>query len=76
MSMLCEAEDTRIGRRVALKVISVLLSLNSEQRVATITRLKRAARAVARLSHPNIVTTFGIGEDDGQHFIVMEFWKG
>ena len=76
MSMVYEAEDTRIGRRVALKVISAPLSLDAEQRAAMIARLKREARAIARLSHPNIVTVFDIGEDDGQHFIVMEFLEG
>lgn len=76
MSMVYEAEDTRIGRRVALKVISAPLSLAPEQHAAMIARLKREARAIARLSHPNIVTIFDIGEDDGQHFIVMEFLEG
>jgi serine/threonine protein kinase len=76
MSMVYEAEDTRIGRRVALKVLSAPLSLAPEQRAAMIARLKREARAIARLSHPNIVTIFDIGEEDGQHFIVMEFLEG
>jgi len=76
MSMVYEAEDTRIGRRVALKVLSVPLSMAPEQGAAMLTRLKREARAIARLSHPNIVTIFDIGEDDGQHFIVMEFLEG
>lgn len=76
MSMVYEAEDTRIGRRVALKVLSAPLSLPPEQRDAMIARLKREARAIARLSHPNIVTIFDIGEDGGQHFIVMEFLEG
>jgi len=76
MSMVYEAEDTRIGRRVALKVLSAPLSLTPEQRAAMIARLKREARAIARLSHPNIVTIFDIGEENGQHFIVMEFLEG
>jgi len=76
MSMVYEAEDTRIGRRVALKVLSVPLSMAPEQGAAMIARLKREARAIARLSHPNIVTIFDIGEEDGQHFIVMEFLEG
>ena len=76
MSLVYEAEDTRIGRRVALKVLSVPLSLTPEQRAATIARLKREARAIARLSHPNIVAIFDIGEENGQHFLVMEFLEG
>ena len=76
MSMVYEAEDTRIGRRVALKVLSAPLSLTPEQRAAMIARLKREARAIARLSHPNVVTIFDIGEEGGQHFIVMEFLEG
>lgn len=76
MSMVYEAEDTRIGRRVALKVLAAPLFLAPEERVAMIARLKREARAIACLSHPNIVTIFDIGEDNGQHFIVMEFLSG
>ena len=74
--MVHEAKDRRRGRHGALKVLSVPLSTAPEQGAATIARLKREARADARLSHPNVVTLFGIGEDDGQHFSVMEFLGG
>lgn len=76
MSLVYEALDNRIGRRVALKVLSVPHSLSPEMREAMIARLKREARAIARLSHPNIVTIYDIGEEAGQHYIVMEFLEG
>lgn len=76
MSVVYEAIDARFGRRVALKVLAIPQSLSPEMRSAMITRLNREARAIARLSHPNIVTIYDIGEEDGQHFIVMEYLEG
>ncbi len=76
MSVVYEAIDSRFGRHVAIKVLSVAPSLSPELRDAMIARLKREARAVARLSHPNVVAIFDIGEDSGQHFLVMEHLDG
>ena len=76
MSVVYEAVDDRFGRRVALKALSLPLSLAPDQRLATVARLKREARAIATLSHPNVVTIFDIGEERGQHFLVMEFLEG
>lgn len=76
MSVVYEAIDSRFGRHVAIKVLAVPPSLSPELRDAMIARLKREARAVARLSHPNVVAIFDIGEDHGQHFLVMEHLHG
>jgi len=76
MSVVYEAVDNRIGRRVALKVLSMQMSAASESQDARVARFKRESRAIARLSHPNIVTIYDIGEEDGQHFIVMEYLEG
>ncbi|MES2465150.1 MAG: serine/threonine-protein kinase, partial [Armatimonadota bacterium] len=71
-----EAMDTRMERPVALKVLSFDPLLSLEQRQRQIDRFEREARAVARLSHPNIVSVFDVGEEDGKHFLVMELLSG
>lgn len=76
MSLVYEAVDNRIGRRVALKVLSLHMPATPEAQDARVTRFKRESRAIARLSHPNIVSIYDIGEEDGLHFIVMEYLNG
>lgn len=76
MSLVYEAVDNRIGRRVALKVLSLQITASPEAQDARVTRFKRESRAIARLSHPNIVSIYDIGEEDGLHFIVMEYLDG
>jgi len=76
MSVVYEARDTRIGRRVAVKVVTVPQHLSAGQREALLARLRREARAIARLSHPNIVTIYDVGEEGNQHFLVMEYLDG
>lgn len=76
MSMVYEAVDNRIGRRVALKVLALQMPASPEAQDARVARFKREARAIARLSHPNIVAVYDIGDENGQHFIVMEFLEG
>lgn len=66
------AQDTRLGRKVALKILSQELT-NDEQRVL---RFKQEARAASTLNHPNIITIYDIGETDSIHFIATEFVKG
>ncbi|MCZ6688519.1 MAG: protein kinase [Planctomycetota bacterium] len=61
-----------LGRFVALKI----LSKNLIQEEGFLRRFKREARSVAALSHPNIVSVFQYGEEDGLHFIVMEYVEG
>jgi predicted Ser/Thr protein kinase len=62
-------EDRELQRRVALKL------LHHEDRIQR-ARFRAEARALAALSHPNIVTVFEIGDHDGQRFIAMEFLEG
>jgi eukaryotic-like serine/threonine-protein kinase len=66
------AEDIRLGRRVALKLLPPELT-NDESRVL---RFQQEARTASALSHPNILTIFDIGEVDSTHFIATEFVKG
>jgi serine/threonine protein kinase len=65
------AEDTKLHRKVALKILSPEMA--SEERRH---RFEREAQAVAALNHPNIVTVFSVEESDGVHFITMELVKG
>ena len=76
MSVVYEAMDDRFGRRVALKALAFPLASSQDLRNATVARFKREARAVASLSHPNVVTIFDIGEERRQHYLVMEFLEG
>jgi len=71
MGCVYRAHDTRLGRRVALKVISDgLASADADA------RLVREARAAAALDHPNAVAIFDVGEVAGAPYIVMEFVEG
>ncbi|MEI9950000.1 MAG: protein kinase [Pseudomonadota bacterium] len=71
MGHVYRAQDGRLGRRVALKVISERLA--SPEASA---RLVREARAAAALDHPNVVAVFDVGEHEGVPFIVMELVDG
>jgi non-specific serine/threonine protein kinase len=66
------AEDTRLHRRIALKVLPEEMAADPERRA----RFEREARAVAALNHPNIVTIHSVEEADGVHFITMELVEG
>ena len=72
MGMIFKAHDPVLDRLVALKVISTDVEITDELRA----RFFREAQACARLSHPNIVTVYDMGEDDGRLFIVMELLDG
>ena len=72
MGEVYEAEDTRLHRRVALKVIRRDVACDPVRRA----RLEREASAVAMLNHPNIVTVHSLDEHDGVLFITMELIEG
>lgn len=78
MSVVHEAVDASDGRRVALKVLSLPYAVTPERRQDLIARFRREARAVALLSHQNIVHIHDVGSDErtDRHFIAMEFLPG
>ncbi len=66
------AQDTRLGRQVALKLLRYGLTTDQSH----IRRFEQEARAASALNHPNIVTIYDIGEAEVGRFIVMEFIEG
>src|SRR5262249_54755093 len=72
MGVVYEAEQESLGRRVALKV----LPPGALGDVRHVERFHREARAAARLHHSTIVPVFGVGEEGGTHFYVMQYIEG
>ena len=72
MSTVYRAHDETLERFVAIKVMNREVASDSDQ----LERFRREARAVARLSHPNIVHVIDAGEDDGRPYIVFEYIDG
>jgi WD40 repeat protein/serine/threonine protein kinase len=72
MGVVYEAQQLSLGRHVAIKVLPSHSLLDPRH----LRRFQREARAAARLHHTNIVPVFGVGEQDGLHYYVMQFIPG
>ena len=72
MATVYQARDTRLNRPVAIKVLHPQYAADEQ----FLRRFIHEAESAARLNHPNIVQIFDVGEDKGQHYIVMEYING
>jgi len=76
MGVVYKAVDPVIGRTVAIKTIRFELLTNAQQREEAQKRFLREAQSAGNLSHPNIVTIYDVGEDQGLTYIAMEYVEG
>jgi|GEM_PF-1158087 len=72
MGIVFLAEDAKLGRKVALKLLPPSFAADEERR----RRFLREARAAAAVSHPNLVTLYDVGEHEGRAYIAMEYLPG
>jgi eukaryotic-like serine/threonine-protein kinase len=72
MGEVYRARDTRLDRTVAIKILPEHLSSDPGRRA----RFEREARTISGLSHPNICALFDIGDQDGIHYVVLEYLEG
>src|SRR5205085_11959409 len=71
MGEVYRAQDARLGRDVAIKILPAHLSSPDFR-----ARFEREARVISRLNHPNICTLHDVGHDDGIDYLVMEYLEG
>lgn len=72
MGEVYRARDTRLGRDVAIKILALHVNASREGRE----RFDREARAISKLSHPNVCVLYDVGHQDGTDYLVMEFLQG
>src|SRR5438445_8046383 len=72
MAAVYRGTDQVLGRQVAVKVLGDQFAGD----ISFVTRFRREAQAAAALNHPNVVSVYDTGSDDGTHFIVMEYVQG
>src|SRR5918993_5090891 len=66
------AEDMKLGRKVAIKILSQEFTTNKDR----LHRFEQEAAAASNLNHPNILTIHEVGTDDGRHYIATEYIDG
>ncbi|MBO4396472.1 MAG: Stk1 family PASTA domain-containing Ser/Thr kinase [Eubacterium sp.] len=72
MADVYRAKDHRLNRSVALKILKTEYSEDTK----FVSKFRQEAQAVAAITHPNIVSVYDVGEEEGMHYIVMEFVDG
>ena len=72
MGEVYKAQDSRLNRTVAIKVLPHHVAENPDLRQ----RFEREARAISSLNHPNICTLYDVGRQDNTDFLVMEYIEG
>ena len=72
MGVVWKAEDTKLQREVAIKVLPAVVAQDPER----LARFDREAKLLASLNHPNIAAVYGLHEAEGQRFLAMELVLG